>query len=224
MRSKEEKHILKQLPQSVTRRLYLEFLFRDFLYTFKVYFRMNDPLLSIKGQALGDDSRYKKFIVQVCHNLEPRIYKNNKVIQEQFHEVYEMLFITEGSVRVGYRLFNETHYGKMLEKKAVVNDYSCAFDKCSEFLYTAFSAQVKGYAIRKNSFLALTKQKEIGTAFVNFIEKTYVGNFQRPLNEHRQEQIQRNAHRIDYINLQALGMMEIPVQPNGEQHQSQNEN
>lgn len=140
MRSKEEKHILKQLPQSVTRRLYLEFLFRDFLYTFKVYFRMNDPLLSIKGQALGDDSRYKKFIVQVCHNLEPRIYKNNKVIQEQFHEVYEMLFITEGSVRVGYRLFNETHYGKMLEKKAVVNDYSCAFDKCSEFLYTAFSA------------------------------------------------------------------------------------
>ena len=88
-----------------------------------------------------------------------------------------MLFITEGSVRVGYRLFNETHYGKMLEKKAVVNDYSCAFDKCSEFLYTAFSAQVKGYAIRKNSFLSLTKQKEIGTAFVSFIEKTYVGNF-----------------------------------------------
>ena len=140
LRSKEEKHILKQLPQSVTRKLYLEFLFRDFLYTFKVYFRMNNPLLSIKGQALGDDSRYKKFIVQVCHNLEPRIYKSNKVIQEQYHEVYEVLFITEGSVRVGYRLFNETYYGKMLERKAVVNDYSCAFDKCSEFLYTAFSA------------------------------------------------------------------------------------
>ena len=56
------------------------------------------------------------------------------------------------------------------------------------------------------------KQKEIGKAFVNFIENTYVGNFQRPLNEHRQEQIQRNTHRIDYINLQALGMIEMPVQ------------
>ena len=83
---------------------------------------------------------------------------------------------------------------------------------------------MKGYAIRKNSFLALTKQKEIGTAFVDFIEKTYVGNFQRPLNEHRQEQIQRNAHRIDYINLQTLGMMELPVQSNSEHQQSQDEN
>jgi len=47
--SKEEKRILKQLPASVTRKIYIEYLYQDFLYTFRVYFRMSSPLLGLQA-------------------------------------------------------------------------------------------------------------------------------------------------------------------------------
>jgi len=76
------------------------------------------------------------------------------VIQEQFHEVSEALFVREGQVGVGYRLLSETHNVKMLEKGSVVNDYGCLSDDgVSEFVYTAISSSpVEGYSIRKASF------------------------------------------------------------------------
>lgn len=58
------------------------------------------------------------------------------------------MFILEGKVAIGYRLYSETFYGKMLEKKSVINDYACIYNKCSEFLYVAIE-KVEGYAFRK---------------------------------------------------------------------------
>jgi len=41
--------------------------------------------------------------------FEPRIYRNTdeEFIQDQYEEIFEVVFINKGFVAVGYRIFNE---------------------------------------------------------------------------------------------------------------------
>lgn len=91
--------------------------------------------------------------------LEPRIFDKakNDIIQDQYEEVFEVVFITTGSVGVGYRLFNEVFYGMriiMTKQKRIIapiNDYSSLFNKSSEFLYQPIE-KVEALAIRRENF------------------------------------------------------------------------
>ena len=48
-----------------------------------------------------------------------------------------MTFINKGSIVIGYRLFNEKYYSKVMKNRAIVNDFSVINNKVSEFLYEA---------------------------------------------------------------------------------------
>lgn len=104
----------------------------------------------------------RNFLVHFVKKLEPRIYQKNsgEMIQDQYEEIFEVVFIMKGAVGVGYRLFNEIFYGKkliMTNKKAggkpltVINDYSSLLNKCSEFLYKPIDS-VEALAMRKQKF------------------------------------------------------------------------
>ncbi len=43
--------------------------------------------------------------------------------------------MTKGSVLVGYRLFNESFFVKLIKQRAVVGDFSLIHNKVSEFVY-----------------------------------------------------------------------------------------
>jgi len=60
----------------------------------------------------------------------------------------EMVFVLSGRVAIGYRMFNEVFYGKIIEHKSVINDYACIYNKVGEFLYTAVET-VEGFGFRK---------------------------------------------------------------------------
>ena len=66
----------------------------------------------------------------------------------------------KGSVGIGYRLYNEEFFGLKIimgeEKKVikVINDYSCAYNKCSEFIYRPIQ-YVEALAMRKENFKEL---------------------------------------------------------------------
>jgi len=92
--------------------------------------------------------------------LEPRIFVHSgDMVQDQYEEVFEVVFVMKGAVAIGYRLFDEIFYGKKFivandhkrankKKLSVLNDYSCLFNKCSEFLYLPID-NVEGLAMRK---------------------------------------------------------------------------
>jgi hypothetical protein len=50
-------------------------------------------------------------------NLQPRFYQVGGIVQDQFAEVFEILFITKGKVGVGYRLFNEVFMGLAMNER-----------------------------------------------------------------------------------------------------------
>lgn len=69
-------------------------------------------------------------------------------IQDQFQEIFEVFYVVNGRVIIGYRLFKEVFYAKILSKSTCVGDFSCLNNKVSEFLYKA-SETVTGFAIKK---------------------------------------------------------------------------
>jgi hypothetical protein len=61
------------------------------------------------------DKNVRKHIKDFLVCLEPRFYvEGGPYIQDQNHEVYEILFIIKGGVGVGYRIFNEVFLGMQL--------------------------------------------------------------------------------------------------------------
>ena len=159
---------MDELPQSVQGQIFIDYLFTDFLYKYKSYF--TPPKIKNKKQHVGknqqhkimadmnNDYKHREFLVEFVKRLEPRFYtQNGDMIQDQYEEIFEVVFITKGSVGVGYRLFNEIFYGMkivmMHDKKiiSVINDYSCLYNKCSEFLYKPID-HVEGLAMRKENF------------------------------------------------------------------------
>ena len=65
-----------------------------------------------------------------------------------------MTFINKGSIVVGYRLFNEKYYSKVMKNRAIINDFSVINNKVSEFLYEAID-KVQGFGIKKENFLKI---------------------------------------------------------------------
>ena len=71
----------------------------------------------------------------------------------------------KGRVAIGYRLFNDIIYGKVLEKQGVFNDYACMTNKCSEFIFKSFGTVVTAFAIRKDNFRKLLESEPVGPNF-----------------------------------------------------------
>lgn len=96
-------------------------------------------------------------MTKFVRKLEPRMFESNEIIQEQFEEVFEVVFVISGIVGVGYRLFSETFYGKSIimskTKKIIspINDYSCLKNKSSEFHYKTIE-KTKALSIRRQFF------------------------------------------------------------------------
>lgn len=57
---------------------------------------------------MSNDLEYRKYLINFVQRLEPRFYRN-QIIQGQYEEVSEVLYVTSGSVFVSYRLFNEIY-------------------------------------------------------------------------------------------------------------------
>jgi len=160
------------------------------------------------------------FLVEFVKKLEPRkfLHTSEEMVQDQYEEVFEVIFVMKGAVAIGYRLFDEIFYGKKFivkndKKRAnkkrlgVVNDYSCLENKCSEFLYLPID-NVEGLAMRKNNFQQLMldpQAKKMKAA----ISENYKINIQDPLHEHRYEMATKFKNRIDYVDIKAYGLGQV---------------
>ena len=91
------------------------------------------------------------------------------MIQDQYDEVFEVVYIMKGAAAIGYRLFDEIFYGqKMIMKNdffhknkknnTIINDYSCLKNKCSEFLYQPIN-KVEALSIDKHFFSEIMEKE-----------------------------------------------------------------
>jgi hypothetical protein len=60
--------------------------------------------------------RYKELIYRIINSLKPRQYlsEDDQLVQGQFEEIFEVIFIMKGNISVGYQLINNTFFAKTL--------------------------------------------------------------------------------------------------------------
>ena len=139
------------------------------------------------------------------------------MIQDQYEEIFEVVYLQNGAVGVGYRLFNEIFYGLKImlnvDSKNIsgINDYSCLHNKCSEFLYIPID-HVEALAMRKENFDRVMKENSIAKKLKLTIAQNYKYNIQEPLYEHRDETAGKFKNRIDYVNIEAYGVGIVDVE------------
>lgn len=52
------------------------------------------------------DNNYREFMIDMCQTLEPRHEKRKTTLMDELDEISEIIFVTKGSVAVGYRVNN----------------------------------------------------------------------------------------------------------------------
>lgn len=120
-----------------------------------------------------------------------------------------------GTIGVGYRLFNEVFYGMsivMSKSKRVVspiNDYSCISNKSSEFLYKPIE-KAEALAIRRENFNTLLNDP-MASKLRPYIARNYKYTIQEPMHMHRDEMASKFESRIDYIDISAYGVGKVNV-------------
>ena len=136
--------------------------------------------------------------------LEPRQFTNvEEMIQEQFEEVHEVLFITSGTVLVGYRLFKESYWAKLLKNRAIIGAFPCMINKVSEFLYKPMEL-VQGFAIKKENFRDVLRDK-VGAGIGPKI-RSYYYRLRKIVYSHRDIEARKFKTMIDYVDLSAFGV------------------
>ena len=59
--------------------------------------------------------KMNNFLVRFVEHMQPRFYvQGQEFIQDQFDEVFEVVFIMNGACAIGYRLFEEIFYGQTM--------------------------------------------------------------------------------------------------------------
>lgn len=144
--------------------------------------------------------------MRVLDCLEPRRYQatDDEFIQDQFQEVFEVVFVCRGRIIVGYRLFKEVFYAKIVSKSASIGDFSCLNNKVSEFLYKA-SETVTGFAIKKEKFTMIMRQS-LAKQLISKIKHNYINKIREPVVSHREIEARKFQTRIDYVDLSAFGV------------------
>jgi hypothetical protein len=97
---------------------------------------------------------------------------------------------------------------------SVINDYSCLYNKCSEFLYQPID-HADAFAIRRGNYESVMRES-IGKKLRGKIAKAYKYIIQEPLHEHRDEMAQKYQNRIDYVNLEAYGAGKVNLKSQGD--------
>jgi len=75
----EGERFMSELPMGVQIEIYVDYLFCDFLFKYRFYFRpkkANKKIL-IEWITTDNDNKHREFLVDFCKFLEPRLYKHS---------------------------------------------------------------------------------------------------------------------------------------------------
>lgn len=200
-----DKRLMQELPENVTQKIYIDYVFQDFAYKFSYYFRYRNQRNQIVI-CKKTHTTFRQQIVKLLKELQPRRYQvGGNIIQDQHGEVFEAFFIMKGKVGVGYRLFNEVFMGLALKERQVVNDYAIIHNKVSEFLYQPIIESAEGLALKRSTFIEILKDN-YWKRFLPQWTKEYQKKIQQVVTEHRREMATKFRNRIDYVDLGAFGV------------------
>lgn len=199
-----DQRFLDELPVGTVQSIFIDFLFKDFLYKFNDLFELEINIGGTVQKLMPSNYKWREFMVIFLNTLEPRLYTDlEEIVQDQYEEVHEVLFITKGSILVGYRLFKEGFWAKLLKNRAIVGAFPCMTNKVSEFMYKPMEI-IQGFAIKKHNFNEILQNKVGHGMKAKF--QSYYSKLRQIVYAHRELEARKFKTRIDYVDLSAYGV------------------
>ena len=162
--SAEDQEMLSELPSHIQSDIYRQFLFKDFLEQFRVYFDLERPAIFQDSSGTPkyfdwQDIQYSAFMIRILGSLEPRSFKPGQYIFEAEEEVDEHIYVisrdprkplnSTGCYAVGFR-YDKDHkfFHVKLGPKTIIGGYENIYGKKAEYFYKALM-HVDAYGLRK---------------------------------------------------------------------------
>ena len=168
--------IFDQLPIDTQVCMYKEFLFKDFLKTYKRTFCFRDyDCPDQPAFFTWENPGYRNFMFDLLKCLEPRIMWKNEIILEELDEVCEVIFFMTGAVDIGFEINREMNYVLRLDNNILIGAYNVAYNKRSKFNYKTY-VDCKGFSIRRidwKNFMYKSENKTIASLLRKQIKKDY---------------------------------------------------
>jgi hypothetical protein len=105
----------------------------------------------------------------------------------------------KGCMSVGYRLFNDVFFAKILKESDRFGDYDCAMQRVSEFLYKA-NNNSHGFSMKRMPFIDLISSK-LGKQLLPKIKNEYHNSIRKVVYKHRLLQQNEMTLKYDYIGM-----------------------
>lgn len=133
--------------------MYTEFLFRDFLESYKNTFGSFPNEDSVNQNAFFTfyDYQYRMFMESLLNCLEPRREDRGVILHDELDEVNEVIFFEDGVVNVGFDLNRKKTYVVRIDCDILIGGYNVTFDKRCNFVYKTSQA-CSGFSIRRTNW------------------------------------------------------------------------
>jgi hypothetical protein len=187
------------MPSDVQIKLYSDFLFSDFLDTYKRFFSIPKKEADIKhAYYTWNDYSYRQFMIEILQKLEPRKEEKNTILLNELDEINEVIFFDNGTFEIGYEINKFTKYVIKFRNYKVLEAYGATFNKRSQFIYRTVT-ECKGYFIRKSNWLStLTDNPNLAEELKKKIIIDYEYTVKSKINKSKEKDIQRWEGRNDY--------------------------
>ena len=160
--SDNDRSLLAQLPDRVQIQLYTDFIFKDYLWKFRRFFRITNEIESLVKinkfckypYYTYDNEMYSSFMISFMNSLETSFYLANDIIAKELDESLEVLFVDKGRYEIGYEINKKQFMCRQYGASTIIGGFQICYNIRFSFIYKAFT-QMKCLTIRKNKFLKI---------------------------------------------------------------------
>ena len=118
--SVKDKAIFDQIPEWLQDSIYEQFLYQEFMKTFKKYFLFQKKYTNVKYNFYSwKDPVFRDFMTTILTHLEPRYEEEDQVLLYELDDVSEILFFTKGAVDIGFEINGKKYY-VLRQKKSII--------------------------------------------------------------------------------------------------------
>ena len=197
--------LMDQLPKDVQRKIYSNFLFRNFLDCFQSFFSLpNHQSPHRFSYFTWNDVPYQNFMVFIMQNLEPIKYEPGQIIFYELDCVDTVQFFMQGEIDIGYEVNRQIRYKIRLHCPLILGGFECSFNRRSQQFYKAKNF-TSGYMIRKKYYTEI--QNEWPGIYVLIKKKNilfYQKYIRTKINILKRQDIKIFEQRADYKQVTCL--------------------
>uniref|UniRef100_A0A7S3FW38 Cyclic nucleotide-binding domain-containing protein n=1 Tax=Strombidium rassoulzadegani TaxID=1082188 RepID=A0A7S3FW38_9SPIT len=210
--TEEDIKLLNQLPPSVQRKIYSDFLFEQFIKNFKKFFdfpkenpNKNEEDIKIDyAFYTWNDVQYQNFMINILKSLEPRQFGRREVIYVELDEVNEILFIEKGQYDIGYEVNKTEKFKLRLGSNTVIGAFNICFNKRQIFIHRTHT-YCSGYSIRKSKWKQIMDESpEFFSILKRKVLYEYITKIRKPIMQFKQNDIDHYDTRADFQQVLAL--------------------